>query len=145
MTNASKRKFKEGQYVYVVDYWGTSNGMQAFEATAKILKVDEQRQTFLAVLYSDTYKTYSFKDYGRLIFDTQNQASEAAEKLLEPKMVVYQIAMDNQICKRQVLGIGEKCTEGICDLVIRLDNGESVSTKEIGHSIFLNESGARKK
>ena len=34
MKNALKRDFKEGQYVYVVDYWGTKNGTQAFEAGA---------------------------------------------------------------------------------------------------------------
>ena len=55
MTNALKRSFKEGERVYVVDYWGTSNGTQAFEAQAEILKVDVKAKTFTAVLYGDTY------------------------------------------------------------------------------------------
>ena len=71
MSKECKRDFKVNQTVYLVDYWGTSNGSQAFEAQAKILQVDEENKTFDAVLYGDTYQRYSFEDYGRLIFDTE--------------------------------------------------------------------------
>ena len=91
MTNASKRSFKEGERVYVVDQLGTSNGTQAFEAQAEILKVDVKAKTFTAVLYGDIYQKYSFKDYGRLIFDTSAGATEAANNLPKPKTKVYQI------------------------------------------------------
>ena len=56
MANAFKRSFQVGERVYVVDYWGTNNGTQAFEAQAEILKVDVTAETFTAVLYGDTYQ-----------------------------------------------------------------------------------------
>lgn len=143
MTNALKRDFKKGQCVYVVDYWGTSDGTQAFEARAEILEVDEKKQIFLAVLYGDTYKTYSFKDYGRLIFDTSNESINAANKLPKPKTTVYQI-IGKRIYKKIVLGIYEQYMDGKFDLVVRLNRGKDVSTKEIGHTLFLDESDARK-
>lgn len=36
MSKECKRDFKVNQTVYLVDYWGTNNGSQAFEAQAKI-------------------------------------------------------------------------------------------------------------
>ena len=90
MSKECKRDFKVNQTVYLVDYWGTSNGTQAFETEAKILQVDEESKTFDAVLYGDTYQRYSFEDYGRLIFDTAKEANEAAGKLPKPGSVVYQ-------------------------------------------------------
>lgn len=142
MKNALKRNFKKGQCVYVVDYWCTSNGTQAFEARAEILEVDEKKLTFFAVLYGDTYKTYSFKDYGRLIFDTSNEAIGAANKLPKPKTIVYQI-IGNKVYKKLALGIDGQYMDGTYDLVVRLNKGKDVSIKEIGHSLFFNESDAR--
>ena len=142
MTNALKRDFKKGQCVYVVDYWGTSNGTQAFEARAEIWKVYEKKQTFLAVLYGDTYQIYSFKDYGRLVFDTSNETIEAANKLPKPQTTVYQI-IGNKVYKKLALGIDGQYMDGTYDLVVRLNKGKDVSTKEIGKSLFLNESDAR--
>ena len=75
-----KRMFHEEEEIYVVDYWSSNLGMQAFEAYAKIYKVDPEKEIFAAVLYGDTCQTYSFKDYGRLIFDTHDEAYEAAKK-----------------------------------------------------------------
>ena len=51
MSKECKRDFKVNQTVYLVDYWGTNDGTQAFEARAKILSVDETNKTFDAVLY----------------------------------------------------------------------------------------------
>lgn len=90
MSKECKRDFKVNQTVYLVDYWGTNNGTQAFEAQAEILHVGEKNKTFNAVLYGDTYQRYSFEDYGRLIFDTEEEAAEAADKLPKPKSIVYQ-------------------------------------------------------
>lgn len=143
MGNALERSFKQGETVHVVDYWGTVNGSQAFATGAEILGVDEKTKTFVAVLYGDTYKTYSFEDYGRLIFDTPEESEEAAYKLPKPQTTVYQV-IGKRVYKKLVTGIGEQYTDGAYDLVVYLDNGKDVSTKEIGKSLFLNESDARK-
>ncbi len=143
MKNALKRNFEKGQHIYVVDYWGTNKGTQAFEERATILEVDEKKQTFIAVLYGDTYQTYSFMDYGRLIFDDQNEAIEAADKLPKPKSTVYQL-ISNRVYKKLALGIDGLYTDGTYDLVVLLNRGKYVSTKEIGKSLFLNEFDARK-
>lgn len=142
MTTAPKRIFKKDQWVYVVDYWGTSEGTQAFAESALILKVNEKKQTFLAVLYGDTYKTYSFNDYGRLIFDTQYEAIVAANKLPKPKTTVYQI-IGKKVYKKLVLDIYGHHVDGTYDLVLCLNRGKSLPTKEIGHTLFLNDSDAR--
>lgn len=143
MANAFKRSFQVGERVYVVDYWGTNNGTQAFEAQAEILKVDVTAETFTAVLYGDTYQEYSFKDYGRLIFDTSAEAVEAANNLPKPKTIVYQI-IGKRVYKKIVEGIGGQYNDGTYDLVVHLNKGKDVSTKELGHSLFINESDARK-
>lgn len=71
MTNALlKRNFKKGQHVYVVE--DTSD----FAAIAEILKVNEKEQTLLLILCGDTYKTYSFEEYGKSIFDTPKAAND---------------------------------------------------------------------
>lgn len=142
MANAPTRIFKKDQWVYVVDYWGTNNGAQAFAESALILRVDEKKQTFLAVLYGDTYKTYSFNDYGRLIFDSASEAITAANKLPKPKTTVYQI-IGKRVYKKLVLDIYGYHVAGTYDLVVCLSKGKNVSTKEVGHSLFLNESDAR--
>lgn len=46
MKNALKRNFEKGQHIYVVDYWGTNKGTQAFEERATILEVDEKKTNF---------------------------------------------------------------------------------------------------
>ncbi len=142
MSKECKRDFKVNQTVYLVDYWGTNNGSQAFEAEAKILQVDEENKTFDAVLYGDTYQKYSFEDYGRLIFDTAKEAAEAANKLPKPLSVVYQ-KIGKRVYKKTVSGISGHYVDNVYDLKIRLNKGKDVSTKEIGISIFLNESDAR--
>lgn len=144
MSNECKRDFKVNQTVYVVDYWGTNNGSQAFEAQAQILKVHEEFKTFVAVLYGDTYQRYSFEDYGRLIFDTKDEAKKAANKLPKPKSIVYQI-IGKRVYKKIVTGIDGHYFDDVYDLILRLNKGSAVSTKEIGISIFLNESDARQK
>lgn len=142
MSKTSKRDFKVNQTIYLVDYWGTNNGSQAFETEAKIWVVDQKKKIFGAVLYGDTYQTYSFKDYGRLIFDTAEKAKKAANKLPKPKSVVYQ-KIGERVYKKTVIGIGGYYIDGVYDLVIHLNKGEDVSTKEIDVSIFFNESDAR--
>lgn len=141
MKNACKRNFKEGQIVYLIDCWGTNIGMQAFAEKAEILSVDEKNQRFVALLYGDTYQKYSFKDYGRLIFDKREEASEAADKLPKPTSFVYRVK-DKKICKENVFGIYNEYIDGVTDLVIRLEGGENVPIENIGSEIFLKESDA---
>ena len=142
MSNECKRDFEVYQTVYLVDYWGTDNGTQAFEAEGKILQVDKENKTFTAVLYGDTYQRYSFDDYGRLIFDTAKEANEAANKLPKPNSVVYQ-KIGKRVYKKTISGISGHYVDNVYDLIIRLNKGNDVSTKEIGISIFLNEAEAR--
>lgn len=142
MSKQCERDFEVYQTVYLVDYWGTDNGSQAFETQAKILQVNKDDRTFDAVLYGDTYQRYSFKDYGRLIFDTAKEAAEAANKLPKPLSVVYQ-KIGKRVYKKTVSGIGGHYVDNVYDLKICFNKGKDISTKEIGTSIFLNESEAR--
>lgn len=136
-------KFKVGQHVYVVDYWGTDNGgAQAFETEARILKVNQKNQTFLAILYGDTYTRYSFKNYGRLIFDTEKEAAETAHKLPKPQTEIFQV-VGKKIYKRLVDGIAGEFTDEMYGLVVCLENGKNVSIKEIGQFLFFSEFDAR--
>ena len=141
--SGERNNFKVGKYVYVVDWWGTSDGMQAITVRAKILDIDVNAGTFFALLYGDTYVKYSFKDYGRLIFDTQKEAVIATNKLPKPKTTIFQ-RIGKRVYKKVVKGIGSRYNDGIYDLIILLNRGQDISTKEIGHSLFLNESDARK-
>lgn len=132
----------KGKRVYVIDYWGTSNGTQAFEAEAEIVDVDEKRDTFSAVLYGDTYQTYSFKDFDRLVFDTKERAAAAASSLPKPQTTMYQVIGGGNICKRIVNGIKGEYTDGVYDLVVCFDGEDTVSIKEIGRSLFFSEAEA---
>ncbi len=142
MANALKRSFKQGERVYVVDYWNLYSG--AFEVVAEILSVNNEDKTFRAVLYGKKYVKYSFNDYGRLIFDTKNEAVEAADKLPKSQSTVYQI-IGKRVYKKLVYNIHAKYIDGTYDLVVRLNKGKVVSTKEIGHTLFLSETEARSK
>ena len=141
MNNALKRNFEKGQYVYVIDYWGTINGTQAFETQAKIWDVNNKEKTFTAVLYGDTFQTYSFNDYKRLIFDTSHEANKAVNQFPKPQTIVYHV-IGNRVYKKVVLEIYGK-NNGTYDLVIRLNKGKDISSKEINHSLFLSETDAR--
>lgn len=139
-----KRKFEKNDEVYVVDYWGTSKGAAAFSARALIIDVDEEKQTFIGVLYGDTYQRYSFTDYGRLIFDTSIEANEAASKLPKPGSIAYQ-RIGDRVYKKQVDSIGGGYVNNTYDLKICFKRGKSVSTKEMGVTVFLDEAAARNK
>lgn len=141
MSKECKRDFKVGQTVYLVDFCRTNNGAQAFETKARILRVDKKEKTFVALLYRNTYQTYSFEDYGCLIFDTQKEAAEAADKLPKPKSVMYQ-KFRGKIYKRTVVGIDGNHDTGVYDLIIFFDVYHA-SIKEIGKTVFFNEEDAR--
>ena len=106
------------------------------------MQVDKKNKIFLAVLYGDTYQRYSFEDYARLIFDTAEEANEAASKLPKPKSVVYQ-KIGKRVYKKTVCCIGGHYVDNVYDLLICLNKGKNISTQEIGISIFLNQADAR--
>ena len=137
-----KRNFKKNDEVYVVDYWGTSKGAAAFSARALIIDVDEEKRTFIGVLYGDTYQRYSFEDYGRLIFDTSIQANEAASKLPKPGDTIYQ-RIGSRVYKKTADSIGGGYVDDVYDLKICFKQGKCVSTKEMGVTVFLDEAAAR--
>ncbi len=139
-----KRNFKKNEEVYVVDYWGTEKGAAAFSVRALIIAVDEKKQTFCGVLYGDTYQTYSFADYGRLIFDTSIEANTAASKLPKPGDIVYQ-RIGDRVYKKEVDSIGGGYVDDVFDLKICFKRGRAVSTKEMGVTVFLNAADARTK
>lgn len=142
MEERVERNFHVGDIIHVVDYWGTNDGSQAFEATATILKVNEEGRVFSALLYGDTCQTYSFNDFGRLVFDNYDDAEAAANALPRPKTMVFQ-RIGDRVYKKHVTGINGKYNEKTYDLFVCLDKGNPVSIKEIGYSLFLTEEEAR--
>lgn len=144
MLNALKRNFEVGQHIYVVDCKEENGERLVFKTKAEILKVDEKSETFLAILDGGISHTYSFKDYERLIFDTLDEASRVEEKLPKPQTIAYHV-VDRWVYKRIVLGIyGQQDANETYDLVVRLNNGDDISIKEIDHSLFLGSSNARR-
>ena len=139
-----KRNFKVKDKVYVVDYWGTSKGAAAFAVGAFIVSINEAERTLCAVLYGDTYQVYSFRDYGRLFFDTAIAANEAASKLPKPGDIVYQ-RKGERVYKEQVDSIGGGYVEDVYDLKVYFKSGRNVSTKKMGVTVFFNEAAARNK
>lgn len=143
MTVTLKRDFKPGEYVYVVDCWHSHDGTRAIGAKAKIMEVDNKSKSFIAVLYGIIPQTYSFNDYGRLIFDTEDEAIKTANKLPKPQTTIYQI-IDKRIYKKKVEDISGQYMDGTRDLVIRLNDGKNVSIREIGYSLFFDKTDVRK-
>ena len=141
MKGALNRDFKKGEIVYVVDYWGAELGMQSFEAAAEILSVNKSDETFTAVLYGDTYQTYSFKDYGRLIFDSRTEAVAAADQMPKPGEIVYHI-IGKRVYTRTVRGIEGYYSNGVYDLLVIPMHGRFIPAKEIGHTLFKNRADA---
>ena len=139
-----KRNFKENEEIFIVDYWGTEKGSAAFSVRALVIDVNEEKQTFCGVLYGDTYQKYSFADYGRLIFDTSIEANAAASRLPKPGDIVYQ-RIGGRVYKKEVNFISGGHVNEVYDLKICFKRGRGVSTKEMGVTVFLNESEARNK
>ena len=144
MEDALKRNFKKGDCIYVVDYWGFCDGTRAFCTRAYIESVNNENETFIADMYGDTYQRYSFKDYGRLIFDTESEAAEAAIKLPKPNQTVYQV-IGKRVYEKLVEGIRGRSIDMTYDLVVCFYRGKDVSIKEIGHSLFYSREEAIKK
>jgi len=138
MSKKCKREFKVKDIVYLADYWG----VQASRVRGRIVKVDEKKQTFDVIIYGDIYQRYKFEDYGRLVFDTPEEAEAVAEKLPKPDSFVYQ-KIGNRVYRKKVVGITGRYFDNGYDLIIVLNKGKSVSVKELGISLFLNESDAR--
>lgn len=118
--------------------------MQAFQIQAKILKVDSNLEIFTAVLNENLCEIYNSKDYGRLIFDTSEEAEKAARRLPKPGKTIYQI-IGKKVYKKTVTGIKSQYLEGTLDLVICLNRGKDVPIKEIGNSVFFSREDSQTK
>lgn len=144
MSNEEKRIFKKSQVLHVIDCWGTKCGMQAFQASATIINIDEEIGSFDAVLYGDTYQRYNVNDYGRLIFDDESEAIKAADNLPKPTSFVYQL-IGNRVFKKTVVGVRNEYINDFTDLVVHLNKGKRIPIGRIGIELFLDESSAREK
>ena len=142
MGDSLNRCFEKNQPIYVVDYYGIGMKTEAIGTRAYIVCYDKDRQIFKAILYGDTYNTYSVKDAGRLFFNSLGEAVRAANKLPKPHTIMYQ-KKDNNIYKKEIVGIRGHYVDGVYDLVVCFNRGESVSIKEIGHTLFFKEADAR--
>lgn len=135
MSKRLYRTFKKDELIYIIDFIPTNNGTQAYAAQAKVVSVNEDEKTFVAAVNGDIYQTYSFYDYGRLIFNNSTRAIETANILPKPGSTIYQL-VDRRIHKRTVTGIGGQNFNGVYDLTIYLDNGKIVPAKELGCTLF---------
>ena len=142
MGDSLNRCFEKNQPIYVVDYYGIGRKTEAIGTRAYIVCYDKDRQIFKAILYGDTYNTYSIKDAGRLFFDSLSEAVRAANSLPKYQTIMYQ-KKDNKVYKKQVDGIKGHHVNGVYDLVVCFNRGECVSIKEIGHTVFFEEADAR--
>ena len=140
---SNKRIYSVNQTIFLIDHLATKNGPKAILAKGKVLDINKKDKTFTVAVYGGTYRKYSLLDYGRLFFNTKKEAIEEIENLPKPLSTVYQ-KYDNQIFENTVLRVGSTFTNGVYDLVLFLKSGTLKSTKEIGHSIFLNELDAIK-
>ena len=144
MTKTLKRVFKVAEIVYVIDYWETEYGNRFFGVKAEVLSVNEEDQTFRALLYGDTIQTYRFSDYNHIVFDTIQEANEVARKLPKPKDKVY-LFTPKSVKKMTVIDIGGKGYTRGMELNVCLNNRAEISINEIGKKIFLDEEEAKAK
>lgn len=145
MQNAS-RNFNDGDVVSVVDTWGG----KAIATTARILHVSKRKKKFMAVLSEDTYRRYDFADYGRIIFDTAEEAKNVADKIPVPGTIVY-ILKRGKIHEERVIDVCSKHNkEGVADIIIKLVEDEeayitaNISIKQIGEVLFSSKEDAEK-
>lgn len=140
MANANKRTFKQGEEVYVIDWWGAN----AVVARAEILSVQKRTNTFMAVLYGDTYQKYCFDDYQKIIFDDWFSANNKLNTIPKEGYVVYQVK-GKRVYKKIVDSIcGRKKEKGM-DVIIRFTKGDPVSIRQLGITIFASYKQAKDK
>ena len=145
MDEASKQKIKEGEYIYVIDYKCVGGFEQAFVFMAKIIKVNEKAESFVARFCTRfTLQRYLIKDYKYLFFYTSEEAESAVSKLPKPGATVYH-KIGKRVYKKKVTAVGGLIDEGInYDIYILLNRGDPISISQMGKTIFLSESDARK-
>ena len=143
MKESLKRILEKDREVYVIDHWGYIKGAKAIVTRATILEVDYKNKNLVALLYGDTYNRYKFEDYGRLIFNTEQEANTFANKIPDPGSIIFQI-IGRKVYSKAIRNILGKNEEGFYDLIIEFDRGSCISTKELGHTIFSRREEARK-
>ena len=145
MDEASKRIIEEGEYIYVIDSKYVGYFECAFVFSAKIIEVDENFESFVArFCTSYILRRYLIKDYKHLFYSTLEEAESAVNKLPKPGMIIYQ-KIGKRVYKKTVTDVCGLFDEEVnYDIYICLNRGEPVSISEMGKTIFLNESDARK-
>ena len=144
MTESANRKLEKNEYVYVLDSKGYSYDEGAFCKAAYVVRVDNKHKNYTVLVYEDKHETYSFNDYGLLIFRSQIEAEKAARALPKPGEIVYQI-IGNKIYKRQINCLFSDNSRETIDLILSFTRGKDVSFREIGKSIFFSKEEAEKK
>lgn len=138
MINKNTKKFAKHEILYVIDWWGATKGTEAIITNGIVKNVNENLKTLTIGLVSGELKLYSFDDYNRLIFDDKVKAKEELNKIPLPTSIIYKVE-NNKTYERKVYDITYIIKDNLTDLAILLENGELVSIKEIGVTIFLDK------
>ena len=141
MENCEKT-LKKWDWVFVVELWLSEGVFKAFSTRAQVKEIDAKNETIKVIICGTTYRTYSFKDFGRLIFVNQKLAHNAAKKYPIGGDIIYKIE-DDDILEKKVLGIMYEYVDGVIDLFIKFEDGENISSKELGKTIFLKKEDIR--
>jgi hypothetical protein len=142
MTKRIHRVFQVGETLYVIDWYKSLNGCSvAMAGAASVLSVNEEAETFRAVVCGTKQLTYSFDDYNRVIFDKYEDAFRAASSLPRPRNTVYLKTLTG-VSRRTVKGIIGR--DHVCgmELYVVLDHKKEIPIKEIGKTLFRDELSA---
>lgn len=133
-----EEKFKKWDWVFVIELWLKDGCLQPFGTGAHVVEIDEESKTIKVKICGSTYRTYSYEDFGRLVFNNKELADKATKKYPKNGDTIYQVE-DDKTSPKKVLGIIYKYVNGVMDLFIKFEDGKEVSSKEIGKTIFLKE------
>lgn len=138
MINKNTKKFAKHEILYVIDWWSATKGTEAIITNGIIKNVNETLKTLTIGLISGELRLYSFDDYNRLIFDDKAKAKEELNKIPLPTSIIYKVK-NNKTYEKKVYGITYIMKDNLTDLALLLENGELISIKEIGVTIFLDK------
>ena len=145
-----ERTLKKGYVIFVVDAY-YYYGRQAVVKKAEVSKVDPEEDFFIAIICDsngDRYESlrkYNLNDYGRIFFDTEAEAIEAAEKLPKPDQIVY-IRINGRYYKRNITRLITRNYKLVSDIYIELYNySRYISIQEIGTKLWLEHPKKSKK
>ena len=144
MENIGKRKFRKDQQVYLIDCWKDNKEQPyLFVRQATIVEVDASNELFTVNTLNGKCQTYTTKDYGVSIFDSQLEADRAILKLPTPKSTVYTL-LGKRVSKKIVHVVQNDTINGCTKLTIHFTQGGSIAVEEIGSTLFLSKTEAMK-